>query len=157
LLVNAFLVPEPYSHPLIQVALAPTRLMPFLESEGLVRGFTIAIFGRMTPNFAPITILVLIGLWFIVGLVGSIVFLKIGRRKDACRFVRAETGSRFIWPQSIAAQESCYAGSPTSCSCWVWCPGLSCSCWASCCSTLRDPKPVSWRKPCSIRSSATRC
>ena len=83
LLVNAFLVPEPYSHPLIQVALAPTRLMRFLESEGLVRGFTIAIFGRMTPNFAPVTTLVLIGLWFIVGLVGSIVFLKIGRRKDA--------------------------------------------------------------------------
>ena len=82
-LVNAFVVPEPYSHPLVNVALAPTKLMPFLEDRDLMHDLTVAVFGRMTPNYAPITILFLIAFWFAVGLVGSFAISKFRSRKDA--------------------------------------------------------------------------
>jgi hypothetical protein len=45
LLINAFIVPEPYSHPFIDVAIAPTKLMPFLENRELMRELTIFVFG----------------------------------------------------------------------------------------------------------------
>ena len=83
LLANAFLVPEPYSHPLIHVALAPTKLMPFLDNRELMHEFTVAIFGRMTPNYAPITILFLIAFWFLIGLAGFFAFYKLRSRKEA--------------------------------------------------------------------------
>ena len=83
LLVNAFLVPEPYSHPLIHVALAPAKLMPFLENRELMHDLTVAVFGRMTPNYAPIMILFLIAFWFLIGLVGSFVLSRFRSRKDA--------------------------------------------------------------------------
>ena len=71
-LLNAFAVPEPYSHPLISIAIAPTKLMPFLEDRELLRELTIAVFGSMTPNFAPISVVCLVLFWFAVGVVGSI-------------------------------------------------------------------------------------
>jgi hypothetical protein len=82
-LVNAFLVPEPYSHPLIYVSIAPTNLMPFLENRELMGEFTVALFGRMTPNYAPITIVFLIIFWFIVGVVGSLALFKFKVRNNA--------------------------------------------------------------------------
>ena len=51
-LFNAFVVPEPYSHPLINIAVAPTHLMPFLENKELLRELTQIVFGRQTANFA---------------------------------------------------------------------------------------------------------
>jgi len=73
-LVIAFVIPEPYSHPLINVAISPTKLMPFLEDRELMREFTISVFGRMTPNYAPITIVVLIIFWFFIGLMASLAY-----------------------------------------------------------------------------------
>jgi len=83
LLANDFLLPEPYSHPLIYVSLAPTRLMPFLENRELMRDLTVEVFGRMTPNYAPITIVFLIAFWFLIGLVGSVALTKFWLRKNA--------------------------------------------------------------------------
>lgn len=77
LLVNAFLIPEPYSHPLIHVALAPTKLMPFLENRELMGELTMALFGRMTPNYAPISIVFLIIFWSFVGAMVSLAFSKV--------------------------------------------------------------------------------
>jgi len=82
-LVNAFLVPEPYSHPLIYVAIAPTKIMPFLENRELMEKLTVALFGRMTPNYAPISIIFLIVFWFIVGAIGSLVLFKFKARNNA--------------------------------------------------------------------------
>ena len=82
-LANAFLVPEPYSHPLIHAALAPAKLMPFLENRELMRELTVAVFGRMTPNYAPIMVLFLIAFWFFIGLAGSCAWVKLRSRKDA--------------------------------------------------------------------------
>ena len=83
LLANAFLVPEPHSHPLIHVARAPAKLMPFLENRELMGELTVAVFGRMTPNYAPIMILFLIAFWFFIGLAGSCVYVRLRSRKDA--------------------------------------------------------------------------
>ena len=68
-LLNAFLVPEPYSHPLIHVAMAPTHLMPFLENRELLQNLTLWVFGRNTPNYAPILIVILIIFWFVITVV----------------------------------------------------------------------------------------
>nr|CAP48725.1 putative integron gene cassette protein [uncultured bacterium] len=76
LLVNAFLIPEPYSHPLIHLGLAPTKLMPFLENRELMANLTEFVFGRMTPNFAPIQILFLITFWFAASATVSLVVAK---------------------------------------------------------------------------------
>ncbi len=83
LLVNAFLVPEPYSHPLIYVALAPTKLMPLLKNRELMGELTVALFGRMTPNYAPITIAFLIIFWFVLGALASLAFSKFKLRNNA--------------------------------------------------------------------------
>ncbi len=48
--------------------------MPFLENKQLMRELTISVFGRMTPNYAPITILFLIAFWFLIGVLFSIFF-----------------------------------------------------------------------------------
>lgn len=82
-LFNAFLVPEPYSHPLIYVSIAPTKLMPFLENRELMRELTVALFGRMTPNYAPITIVFLIIFWFGVGIMGSLALFELKMRNNA--------------------------------------------------------------------------
>lgn len=82
-LVNAFLVPELYSQPLIYVAIAPTKLMPFLENRELMGELTVALFGRMTPNYAPISIIFLIIFWFMVGLIGSLALAKFKVRNNA--------------------------------------------------------------------------
>ena len=68
-LLNAFVVPEPYSQPLINVALAPTHIMPFLEDRELMAELTQWVFGRQTPNFAPITIVILAVFWFVISMV----------------------------------------------------------------------------------------
>ena len=68
-LLNAFVVPEPYSHPLIYVAMAPTHLMPFLEDRELLQTLTLWVFGRGTPNYAPISIVILIIFWFVLTVV----------------------------------------------------------------------------------------
>jgi hypothetical protein len=84
LLINAFVIPEPYSHPLINVAIAPTKIMPFLEDRELMRELTISVFGRMTPNYAPITIVFLMGFWFIIGLLLSLAYSAYqGEKKNA--------------------------------------------------------------------------
>lgn len=77
LLVGSFLFPEPYSHPFFTLATAPTKLMPFLENRQLLGELTIIVFGRMTPNYAPITILILIVFWFTVGLCTSILLHRL--------------------------------------------------------------------------------
>ena len=51
LLFNAFVVPEPYSHPLIHVAIAPTKLMPFLENRELMRELTLSVFGTISDLY----------------------------------------------------------------------------------------------------------
>ncbi len=76
LLVNAFLVPDPYSHPLIYIGLAPTKLMPFLENRELMASLTEFVFGRMTPNFAPIQILFLMAFWFVGSVTASVLVAK---------------------------------------------------------------------------------
>ena len=82
LLLNAFLIPEPYSHPLIHIALAPSKIMPFLENRELMRGITELLFGKMTPNFAPIQILFLIVFWFFFSLALSLLWANFKRGKD---------------------------------------------------------------------------
>ena len=74
LIMNAFLIPEPYSHPLIYLSLAPTKIMPFLENRELMQDLTIVIFGRMTPNYAPTTIIFLIIFWFFIGILLSLIY-----------------------------------------------------------------------------------
>ena len=81
-LVNGFLVPEPYSHPLIYVGLAPSKLMPFLENRELMTYLTELVFGRMTPNFSPIQAIFLIMFWFFSSTLVSVLMarFKQGRR-----------------------------------------------------------------------------
>ena len=81
LLVNAFVVPEPYSHPLIYVATLPTHLMPFLENREFLNKLTLWVFVKQTPNYAPITILFLIGFWFSFSVLISIVVSCIRSKK----------------------------------------------------------------------------
>ena len=84
LLLNAFLIPEPYSHPLIHIAIAPSKVMPFLENRELMGELTVYIFGRMTANFAPIQILFLIFFWFFFSLGASVLCARLkGRSKSA--------------------------------------------------------------------------
>lgn len=73
MLINAFMIPEPYSHPLIYLAMAPSKLMPFFENRELMYTLTEFAFGRMTPNFAPIQILILVIFWFLLSLALSVV------------------------------------------------------------------------------------
>jgi len=73
LLFNAFVIPEPASHPLIYLAISPTKVMPFVENREFMRELTLAVFGRQTPNDAPVLILILIIFWFVVGVIGSVV------------------------------------------------------------------------------------
>jgi len=72
LILCVFQIPEPYSHPFFYIGIAPRKLMPFLENKHLMRELTISLFGRMTPNYAPITILFLIAFWFVVGVLFSL-------------------------------------------------------------------------------------
>lgn len=81
LLANALLVPEPYSHPLIHVGLAPVKLMPFLEDRALLDSLGLMVFGRVTPNPAPVLVLVLMVFWFFVGLLGSLALSRLRVRK----------------------------------------------------------------------------
>lgn len=67
-LFNAFVVPEPYSHPLINIAILPTHLMPYLENRELMSELTQNVFGRQTPNYAPIMIVILIIFWFVISM-----------------------------------------------------------------------------------------
>ena len=67
--VNAFVIPWPYSQLLITIALSPVHLLPFLEDKELLHKTTILIFDRQTPNYAPITILVLTVFWFLIGVI----------------------------------------------------------------------------------------
>lgn len=76
LLVNAFLVPEPYSHPLIYLGMAPAKLMPFLENREFMVSLTELVFGRLTPNFAPIQIVFLIAFWFSASIAASVMVAK---------------------------------------------------------------------------------
>ena len=82
LLFNAFIVPEPYSHPLIHIAIAPAKLMPILENHEFMRELTVLIFGKMTPNYAPIQIIFLIAFWFAIGVVGSLVYSSYHSAKE---------------------------------------------------------------------------
>jgi len=68
LLFNAFVIPEPYSHPLIEVALLPRYLMPFLEDKELMKTLTFLVYGRQTANYAPIALLFFSAFWFIVSI-----------------------------------------------------------------------------------------
>jgi hypothetical protein len=84
LLATSFLIPEPYSHPFISVGLAPTKLMPFLEDRRLMGQLTILVFQRQTPNYAPITTIILVVFWFLFGTFASLVFNRLkGGSKDA--------------------------------------------------------------------------
>jgi hypothetical protein len=80
-LLNAFLVPEPYSHPLIYIAWLPTYLMPFLKNRELLESLTLMFFGRLTPNYAPITIIILIGFWFFASMFGLFLVRYLMRMK----------------------------------------------------------------------------
>lgn len=73
LLVCAFLIPEPYSHPFIYLGLASSKVMPFLENRELMSYLTEMVFGRMTPNFAPIQIIFLSVFWFAFSVLMSVI------------------------------------------------------------------------------------
>ena len=79
-LFNAFVIPEPYSHPLINVAIFPSEFIPIMENRELMRKLTVFIFGKMGPNYAPISITILIFFWFIISLFIGLCF-KNGYRK----------------------------------------------------------------------------
>ncbi|WP_317930567.1 hypothetical protein [Halioxenophilus sp. WMMB6] len=84
LLLNAFVVPEPYSHPLIHLGLAPVKLMPFLENRELMGYLTELVFRRMTPNYAPIQILFLSMFWVLASIAASVFASALWRlRKSA--------------------------------------------------------------------------
>lgn len=80
LLINAFLIPEPYSHPLINLAIAPSKLIPFFEDRELIRELTEFVFGHLTPNFAPIQIIILIIFWFFLSLGASALISYLRKR-----------------------------------------------------------------------------
>jgi len=80
LLAGAFLIPEPYSHPFIYIGIAPAKLMPFLENHDLMRYLTQFVFGRMTPNYAPIGIIFLMIFWFLLSVILSITFERFRTR-----------------------------------------------------------------------------
>lgn len=69
LLLNAYVVPSLYSHPLIKVAMAPKYLLPFLQNRETLEQLTYFVFGRQTANYAPITILILIFFWAMLAVV----------------------------------------------------------------------------------------
>jgi|GEM_PF-2594925 len=83
LLLNAFLIPEPYSHPLINIAIAPTHLMPFLEDRELLHKMTLLVFDRQTPNYAPITIIILIIFWFFTTIIMTFITRYIIKSKKS--------------------------------------------------------------------------
>ena len=83
LLLNAFLIPEPYSHPLINVAIAPTHLMPFLEDKELLHKMTLRVFDRQTPNYAPITIVILIIFWFFTTIIMTFIVRHLIKSKQS--------------------------------------------------------------------------
>ena len=79
-LFNAFVIPEPYSHPLINVAIFPLEFIPIMENREFVNEMTIFIFGRMTANNAPLGIIILIVIWFVISVLFGL-FLKNVYRK----------------------------------------------------------------------------
>lgn len=83
LLLNAFLIPEPYSHPLINIAIAPTHLMPFLEDRELLHKMTLWVFGKQTSNYAPITIIILIIFWFFATIIMTFIARYIIKNKQS--------------------------------------------------------------------------
>jgi len=80
--VNAFIIPEPYSRPLIKIAVLPQKLMPFLENIEMMREITVLIFGKMTPKYATIGIIFLIIFWLIIGVILSVVIRTILKKKS---------------------------------------------------------------------------
>jgi hypothetical protein len=81
ILALSFIIPEPYSWPIIELGIAPSKFMLFLQNEDLMRKLTVYLFDRMTPNYAPITIVFLFEFWFIVGLFSSVVIHRLIRPK----------------------------------------------------------------------------
>ena len=79
-LFNAFVIPEPYSHPLINLAIFPLEFVPLMKNRELMNELTVFIFGKITPNYAPLGIIILIGIWFIISLIIGLC-LKNGYRK----------------------------------------------------------------------------
>jgi hypothetical protein len=69
LLLGAFGIPQPYSNPIISFAIFPTQLMPFLKNKPMLHEWTLWVFNRETPNYAPITIVILIIFWFFAAMV----------------------------------------------------------------------------------------
>jgi len=64
LLLCSFIIPEPYSHPFVEIAISPTNFIPLFENKELLEELTIMIYGHMTTNYAPISILLLNIFWF---------------------------------------------------------------------------------------------
>lgn len=83
LLFNAAAIPEPYSIPLIYLAISPGNVLPFLQDRELMQELTLAVFGRQTPNYAPIQVLFLTLFWFLVGTAGSIAHSWLSSRRSA--------------------------------------------------------------------------
>jgi len=63
LLVSVFIIPEPLSWPIIKSASWIIQLIPI--DTDTYRSLTLYVFGRLTPNYAPIQIVVLSILCFI--------------------------------------------------------------------------------------------
>lgn len=90
LLLNAFVIPEPYSHPLIEVALLPRYLMPFLEDRELMKTLTLLVFGRQTANYAPIALIFFSIFWFLVSLA---LYLLLKNRSDFFNYIKRYSNS----------------------------------------------------------------
>lgn len=86
LLLGVIFLPEPLAEYVLKISLSPASVLPFLENDNLMRTWTLCVFGRMTPNYAPIQILVLFIFWFLVALMAVLcVSWLISRAKNTGR------------------------------------------------------------------------
>ena len=79
-LLNAFLIPEPFSHPFIYIAMSPTYLLNFFEHRALLDSLTIFMFGGQTQNDAPVLINILFIFWFFLSMILLFMLRRILRK-----------------------------------------------------------------------------
>lgn len=69
-LLNAFLVPEPYSHPLIYVAKSPEYLFNFILNREILDSLSLLILGYKGQNDGEIAIILFTIFWFFASMFG---------------------------------------------------------------------------------------
>lgn len=69
MLVGVLFIPEPYSHPLIDVAMSPTYLLNFFINREMLDFLTVLMFGGPKQNDGPVLINILLVFWFFLSMI----------------------------------------------------------------------------------------